>query len=119
MSKESIGLEPILDEEIIEQNFELMEEKFPEMLLEEWRENIVPIIQEIILNYKNMNDIELAQKSHKCAGSALQLGANRLGQALRTSSHLTKSGNREQANSIFEDIKLYFDEFEIEVSKTK
>lgn len=119
MSRESLRDEPLLDEEIVEQNFELMDERFPEMLMEEWNENIVPVIKEVLANHKDMDDKSLSEKTHKSAGSALQLGANQLGQALRVVSHMVKDGNRDEALGILEDIPEYLEAFEKAVAESE
>ncbi|KAH0792430.1 hypothetical protein GPJ56_003607 [Histomonas meleagridis] len=112
MTRESIRNEPILDDEIVQQNEELMEQKFPDFLMNEWNENVVPIINTIISNYKTMPKEELRSQAHKCAGSALQIGGNQLGIALRTISHMVQAGNIEAANGILEDLPGYLDTFQ-------
>lgn len=119
MSRESIQNEPILDDEIVEQNEDLMDEKFPEIMLKEWYESVVPSIKEIIDKHSSMDDESLRLKTHKAAGSALQLGGHQLGTALRTISHLIQAGNRDDANSILEDVQNYLDAFENEIQATK
>jgi len=119
MSRESIREEPVLDEDIIEQNLELMEERFPEVLLEEWNTNVLPIVETVISQYTVLGNSELGSMCHKCAGSALQLGANQLGQSLRTVSHMIRAGNRESALSILEDIPMYLELFNRAVAETK
>ena len=119
MSRQSIREEPILDEEIVEQNFELMDEKFPDEFMEEWYESIVPLIHEVINNFDSLEDMEAYEKAHKCAGSALQIGANQLGQALRTVSHMRKAGNMVSAKEIMEDVPEYLETFEKIVKESK
>lgn len=119
MSRESLRGEPVLDEEIVQQNEELMDEKFPEILLEEWDQSVVPMIKDILANNATMSDDDLRAKSHKCAGSALQIGGHQLGTSLRTVSHMIQSGNRELANGILEDIPEYFDAFVNEIKNSK
>ena len=119
MSRDTIRQEPVLDNEIVEQNEELMDEKFPDELLEDWNSATVPVISEIIANYKSMPDEELRQKSHKCAGSALQLGGHQLGTALRTASHLIQAGSRDEANGILEDVKGYYEAFDKAIKDSK
>jgi hypothetical protein len=112
MTRVSLQDEPVLDEEIVEQNFELMDERFPEPIVEEWRETIVPIIKELIDSSASLSDQDLRLKAHKCAGSTLQLGGHQLGTSLRTVSHLVQSGQRERANEILIDVPGYFAAFE-------
>ena len=119
MSREQIREEPVLDQEIVDQNYELMDEKFPEELMGEWNEQIVPLIHEVIDNFEQLNDQEAYEKAHKCAGSALQIGANQLGQALRTVSHLRKAGNMATAKEIMEDVPEYLATFEKIVAESK
>ena len=119
MSRESLKAEPILDDEIVEQNEELMDEKFPEIMLTEWYSSVVPSINEVIQNYSTMSDKDIHQKTHKAAGSCLQLGGHQLGTALRTISHLVQAGNKEEAGKILEDIPLYLDSFENAIKATK
>ena len=119
MSRESLRDEPVLDNEIVDQNYELMDEKFPDELMGEWYSSIVPLIHEVIDNFDKMTDIEAYEKAHKCAGSALQIGANQLGQALRTVSHLRKAGNMSTAKEIMEDVPGYLDTFQKAVDETK
>jgi hypothetical protein len=111
MSRTSIQSEPILDNDIVEQNFELMDERFPEIIVEEWNSGTVPIIQELITAGTSLEDGDLRAKSHKAAGSTLQLGGHQLGTALRTISHLVQSGSRDLANEILLDISGYYEAF--------
>ncbi|OHT10285.1 hypothetical protein TRFO_04321 [Tritrichomonas foetus] len=119
MSRESIRDEPVLDLEIVEQNEELMDEKFPDELLEDWNAVTVPTIKEIISGFKGMSDEDLRLKSHKCAGSALQLGGHQLGTALRTASHMIQAGSRSQAEEILEDVQGYYDAFDKAIQDSK
>lgn len=119
MSRESIRDEPVLDMDIVEQNEELMDEKFPDELLEDWNSATVPVIKEIIANYKTMDNEALRAKSHKCAGSALQLGGHQLGTALRTASHLIQAGSRDLAEDILQDVEEYYNLFEQAIAETK
>jgi hypothetical protein len=111
MTRESLQDEPVLDDEIVEQNFELMEERFPEIIVEEWRSGTVPIIEELISAGASLDDGDLRAKAHKAAGSTLQLGGHQLGTALRTISHLTQAGSRDRALEILPDIQGYYDAF--------
>jgi hypothetical protein len=111
MSRESLEAEPILDNEIVEQNLELMDEKFPECLVEEWTSNIVPLITEIWEKTAALDDNTLRLNAHKCAGSTLQIGGHQLGTALRTVSHLVQSGSRDVALGIIQDLPGYFEAF--------
>lgn len=119
MTRESIRGEPVLDEEIVEQNLELMDAKFPDELMEEWNATIIPLIHEVIDTFDKMDDQDCYQKAHKCAGSALQIGANQLGQALRTVSHLRRDGKMQPAKEIMEDIPEYLATFEKVVEESK
>lgn len=121
MDKESLRTQPVLDQEIVEQNLELMDEEFPDELLEDWYETVVPTIKDILATYKTMTDDDLRAKTHKCAGAALQIGGFQLGTALRTSSHLVQGGSRDMAEGILEDVQEYLDAFEqaIQASKQK
>jgi hypothetical protein len=112
MTRESLEFEPVLDEEIVEQNLELMDERFPEIIVDEWTANTVPLIRELIDSHKAMDDQELRQKAHKGAGSTLQLGGHQLGTALRTVSHLVQSGQRDLAEQIISDVPAYFEAFQ-------
>ncbi|EAY12478.1 hypothetical protein TVAG_128920 [Trichomonas vaginalis G3] len=119
MTRESLREEPVIDEEIVEQNLELMDAKFPDELMEEWNVTIIPLIHEVIDNFAKLDDMDCYQKAHKCAGSALQIGANQLGQALRTVSHLRKGGQFEPAKEIMEDVPGYLEAFEKIVAESK
>jgi hypothetical protein len=111
MSRASLQSEPVLDNDIVEQNFELMDERFPEIIVEEWNSGTVPIIQELISSGASLEDGDLRAKSHKAAGSTLQLGGHQLGTALRTVSHLVQSGSRDLANEVLQDISGYYEAF--------
>lgn len=116
-TRESLKEEPILDDELVQQNLELMGSKFPSELVDEWRENIVPFIMDIINNSESMDDKTISDRAHKAAGSALQIGANQLGQALRYISQTIRSGNRDSVSGVIQDLKGYYDSFEEEVKK--
>jgi hypothetical protein len=111
MTRESIAEEPIIDNEIVEQNQELMDEEFPDALFEDWRETAHVLIQELIQDHEKLTDEDLGAKAHKAAGSTLQLGGHQLGTALRTISHLIRSGSRNLAVEILQDIPQYLAAF--------
>jgi hypothetical protein len=111
MSRESLQDEPVLDEEIVEQNFELMEERFPEIIVDEWKSGTIPLIEELIASGASLDDGDLRAKAHKAAGSTLQLGGHQLGTALRTVSHFVQSGSRDLALEILQDVRGYYDAF--------
>ena len=115
--RERLRDEPILDDELVQQNLELMGAKFPDELVDEWRQSVVPLIKEIVSNSESMDDKTLSDKAHKSAGSALQIGANQLGLALRSISQSVKSGSRDVASGVIEDLMGYYNSFEEEVKK--
>ena len=117
--RESLREEPVTDSGILEQNVELMDEKFPEELLEDWNATVLPTIEEILKGFKSMSDEDLRLKSHKCAGSVLQIGGRQLGTALRTISHLVQGGSREIAHEILEDVPGYLKSFQKAISDSK
>jgi hypothetical protein len=112
MTRDSLESEPVLDDEIVEQNLDLMDEKFPECLVEEWTANIVPLITEIIEKPGSLNDDAMRNNAHKCAGSTLQIGGHQLGSALRAISHLVQGGQRDAALGIIEDLPGYMEAFQ-------
>jgi hypothetical protein len=117
MTRESLESEPVLDDEIVEQNLDLMEEKFPECLVEEWTGSIVPLITEMIEKTSTLSDDTLRLNAHKCAGSTLQIGGHQLGSALRTVSHLVQGGQRDAALGIIEDLPGYLTAFKDAMSE--
>lgn len=119
MDRETLKTQPVLDQEIVEQNLDLMDEEFPDELLEDWYETTVPTIKDILATYKTMKDEDLRAKTHKCAGSALQIGGFQLGTALRTASHLVQGGSRDLAEGILEDAQGYLDAFEQAIQDSK
>lgn len=118
-TRESLRDEPVTDADILEQNMELMDAEFPDELMEDWYQTVVPTIRDILATHKQLSDEELRLKSHKCAGSALQVGGHQLGTALRSVSHLIQSGSREIAEEILEDVPEYLAAFEKAISDSK
>lgn len=112
MTRESLRDEPVVDCDILEQNLELMDEEFPEPLMEDWNDSVLPLIRQILEEHAGMTDDDLRAKTHKCAGSVLQIGGHQLGTSLRTVSHLVQGGSREVASQILSDIPEYLAAFE-------
>jgi Zn-dependent oligopeptidase len=111
MTRESIAEEPVVDDEILEQNRELMDDKFPDALIDDWQATARVLIQELIEEYEKLNDEDLQAKAHKAAGSTLQLGGHQLGTALRTVSHMMRSDARNKAVEILQDVPKYLSSF--------
>jgi hypothetical protein len=119
MTRESIAQEPVIDSEIVEQNRELMDEEFPDALMDDWKATARLLIQELIERHEKLDDDDLRTKAHKAAGSTLQLGGHQLGTALRTISHLVRCGSRSIATGILEDVPQYLSAFVSFIDETK
>lgn len=111
MSVERLVIEPILDESIVEQNLELLGDRFPEILINEWEASTLPLIRSVC-DFTGEGDVQqIYEMSHKAAGSTLQIGGNRLGLALREISHLLKAESIDPALTLIKQLNEFLSEF--------
>jgi hypothetical protein len=119
MTRSSLAEEPVIAEDIVQQNEEIMDEKFPEILLTDWRGSALTLIEELVANAQSLSDDEIRTKAHKAAGSTLAIGGHQLGTTLRTVSQLVQSGSRDLAIEIVQDIPLYLEAFKSAIEESK